>query len=142
MLLRNIAPFFILIRDVALSSMGWFQFRRYFSVGVINTLLHWVIFYLLVSLGLSQAMSNLLAFLVAVTFSYFVNSKVTFNSQYSFIKYVLFTGLMGIIAFTFGLIADYFSLAGIYTLVAFSATSFVLGFIISKVFIFKDPKSE
>ena len=125
-----------------MSSIGWFQFRRYFSVGVINTLLHWVIFYLLVSLGLSQAMSNLLAFLVAVTFSYFVNSKVTFNSQYSFIKYVLFTGLMGIIAFTFGLIADYFSLAGIYTLVAFSATSFVLGFIISKVFIFKDPKSE
>lgn len=123
-----------------MSSKGWFQFRRYFSVGIFNTLLHWFIFYLLLSLGLSQAPSNLIAFLISVTFSYFVNSKVTFNSQYSLIKYILFTGVMGVIAFTFGLIADYFSLAGIYTLVAFSATSFVLGFVISKLFIFKGQK--
>ncbi|EBU6655699.1 translocase, partial [Salmonella enterica subsp. enterica serovar Typhimurium] len=55
-------------------------FARYFSVGVINTLLHWVVFAALVYLAsTTQATANLIAFIVAVTFSFFANAKFTFK---------------------------------------------------------------
>lgn len=44
-------------------------FVRYTSVGVINTLLHWLVFAILFFAGSSQTIANLAAFCVAVTLS-------------------------------------------------------------------------
>nr|WP_092389551.1 GtrA family protein [Halopseudomonas salegens] len=52
-------------------------FLRYSSVGVLNTVLHWSIFLLLVSLfGISQAISNTIAFMAAVSFSYLATAHL------------------------------------------------------------------
>ncbi|EHO6297680.1 GtrA family protein, partial [Salmonella enterica subsp. enterica serovar Heidelberg] len=51
-------------------------FGRYISVGVLNTAIHWLCFGVMFSMiGFSQAISNVIAFCVAVTFSFFVNAK-------------------------------------------------------------------
>ncbi|MBJ9598129.1 GtrA family protein [Citrobacter werkmanii] len=57
-------------------------FGRYVSVGVLNTAIRWLCFGALFSLiGLGQSISNLVAFCVAVTFSFLVNAKWTFKSK-------------------------------------------------------------
>ncbi len=46
-------------------------FTKYFSVGILNTLIHWSIFGLLtVFLSTSQAIANLIGFIAAVSFSF------------------------------------------------------------------------
>lgn len=113
-------------------------FARYFSVGVINTLLHWVVFAALVYLAsTTQATANLIAFIVAVTFSFFANAKFTFKKKATGDRYVAFVGFMGVLSYLTGFIADKVNAAPIITLVAFSAISLVLGFLYSKLFVFK-----
>ena len=113
-------------------------FARYFSVGVINTLLHWVVFAALVYLAsTTQATANLIAFIVAVTFSFFANAKFTFKKKATGGRYVAFVGFMGVLSYLTGFIADKVNAAPIITLVAFSAISLVLGFLYSKLFVFK-----
>ncbi|EMM0854497.1 GtrA family protein [Morganella morganii subsp. morganii] len=113
-------------------------FARYFSVGVINTLLHWVVFAALVYLAsTTQATANLIAFIVAVTFSFFANAKFTFKKKATSGRYVAFVGFMGVLSYLTGFIADKVNAAPIITLVAFSAISLVLGFLYSKLFVFK-----
>lgn len=113
-------------------------FSRYFSVGIVNTCLHWVVFLLLhAGGGVSQALSNFLAFSVAVTFSFFANSWFTFKAKATLIKYFLFVSMMGVISFTVGAIADDLSLPALVTLVAFSGISLVLGFVFSNWIVFK-----
>lgn len=113
-------------------------FARYFSVGVINTLLHWVVFAALVYLAsTTQATANLIAFIVAVTFSFFANAKFTFKKKATCGRYVAFVGFMGVLSYLTGFIADKVNAAPIITMVAFSAISLVLGFLYSKLFVFK-----
>jgi len=56
-------------------------FARYASVGMINTAIHWIFFIIIHWLGANQAMSNMLAFLIAVTFSFFANARFTFKKK-------------------------------------------------------------
>lgn len=117
------------------------RLSRYFSVGIVNTLLHWAVFLLLnLVVGLTQSWSNLLAFLVAVTFSFFVNAQFTFNVKATPFKYLLFTSAMGVISFSVGALADMFYLPVWVTLVVFSGLSFVLGFAFSNWVVFKVRK--
>lgn len=116
-------------------------FARYFSVGVINTLLHWVVFAALVCVAsTTQAVANLVAFIVAVTFSFFANAKFTFKKKATGSRYVAFVGFLGAISYLTGFMADKGNTAPIITLVAFSATSLTLGFIYSKYIVFRDEK--
>ena len=92
-------------------------FVRYTSVGVINTLLHWLVFAILFFAGASQTIANLAAFCVAVTFSFFVNAR-----------------------WTFGKLADRAHINPVITLVAFSAISLVFGFIYSRFIVFRVKK--
>ncbi|MGK5721441.1 GtrA family protein [Proteus mirabilis] len=73
-------------------------FARYFSVGVINTLLHWVVFGIFVYLvTTTQATANLIAFIIAVTFSFFANAKFTFKKKATGRRYIAFTVFMGVL---------------------------------------------
>lgn len=116
-------------------------FLRYVIIGGVNTFIHWSIlgicFYVL---HLSQATSNLLGFCVAVTFSFFANAKWTFNSETSLIRYFIFVGFMGLLAYAFGFLADYLSAPPFHTAVAFSAFSLLFGYVYSKFVVFSKRK--
>ncbi|OYQ82215.1 translocase [Wohlfahrtiimonas chitiniclastica] len=76
------------------------MFQKYFSIGILNTLLHWLIFAIaLQCFGIGQGSANLIAFVVAVTFSFYMNAKFTFKKQATGLRYVLFVGFMGLLSY-------------------------------------------
>ena len=89
---------------------------------------------------MNQAISNLIAFCVAVTFSFFVNAKWTFKSKATTGRYVAFVIFMGCVATLTGYIADRLHAPALITLMAFSGFSLVAGFIYSKFIVFRDAK--
>lgn len=114
------------------------MFLKYCSIGVVNTALHWLIFGLCFTLlNLNQSTANLTAFLVAVTFSFFMNAKFTFNQAPTGLKYILFTVFMGFLSYITGLISDKLSLHPILTLLSFSIISLAFGYLYSKWIVFK-----
>ena len=107
-------------------------------VGILNTAIHWALFVLLYyRFDVAQSHANLAAFACAVTFSFFANAKVTFQSPISLSRYIAYVGFLGLIAYSIGLIADLNSARAIYTLGSFSIISFCIGFLYSRYFIFK-----
>ncbi|MHB0776538.1 GtrA family protein [Halomonas sp. WWR20] len=116
------------------------RFSRYLGVGVINTLIHWAVFLLLhMAWGFDQAASNVMAFAVAVTFSFFANAAFTFQVRATSVRYALFVIFMGGVSLGVGWLADRLMLSPWVTLVAFSALSLVLGFIYSHYIVFRRP---
>ncbi|MBN7120351.1 translocase [Erwinia billingiae] len=115
-------------------------FARYTSVGVVNTAVHWAVFFSLHAAGVNQAFSNMSAFGVAVTFSFFANVKFTFNSKTTTRRYLIYLGFMGALAASVGLMSDRLGLPSIVTLITFSAVSLVVGFFYSKYIVFRDEK--
>jgi len=115
-------------------------FLRFALVGAVNTGIHWSIFGASVYLGLSQALSNLIAFLCAVTFSFFANSAFTFKASPTAKRYIAFTLFMGGMAVSFGYTADILHVNPVITLISFSGLSLIAGFIYSKYFVFKEYK--
>ncbi|WP_302421643.1 GtrA family protein [uncultured Citrobacter sp.] len=114
---------------------------RYISVGIVNTALHWAVFGIMVYIIKNdQAVSNVVAFLCAVTFSFFANAKFTFNAKATSRGYILFVGFMGLLSFISGQISDRFNISPLITLIEFSSISLVCGFVYSKFVVFRDPK--
>ena len=117
-------------------------FSRYLSVGALNTLLHWAVFTaILTATSFSQAIANLVAFAVAVSFSFIVNSHFTFKAKATGRRYLGFVGFMGLLSLLIGGAADRLGLPPLITLVAFSAISLVCGFLYSKYVIFRSVDS-
>lgn len=118
-------------------------FSKYFSVGILNTALHWLVFYLLNSTtAIGQAWSNLTAFAVAVTFSFFVNARYTFKATATTTRYLAFVSFMTVISFMTGWIADLYNSPPIFTLIVFSGISLILGFIYSRYIVFREKANE
>lgn len=116
-------------------------FAKYTSVGIINTLIHWVVFAMCIYvLHTNQAMANFAGFVVAVSFSFYANAKFTFNSTTTTLRYMLYVGFMGTLSAAVGWAADMCALPPLVTLVTFSAISLVCGFIYSKFIVFRDVK--
>lgn len=112
-------------------------FSRYASVGVINTLLHWSIFALAYHWLDSQSLSNLIAFCIAVSFSFFANARWTFRSEATAWRYAAFVAFMGLLSWGVGKMADVIALPPLLTLVGFSALSLILGFVYSRFCVFR-----
>lgn len=117
----------------------FYLFRKYVSVGVLNTGLHWTVFFILVwFIKLNTAWANLLAFFVAVTFSFFANAAYTFQTSATKKKYILFTVFMAALSFALGWVSDALHLQPLIALISFSLLSLVLGFLYSRYIIFKN----
>lgn len=115
------------------------SFYHYGIIGIINTGIHFFVFILFTKvLHISQIFSNLIAFLVAVTFSYYANSKFTFQAKKSLTKYLLYIFCMGTLSVVIGYLGDIYKLYPVITFIIFSATSLILGFLLSKYLIFRD----
>jgi putative flippase GtrA len=116
-------------------------FSRYLSVGVLNTILHWIVFVSILTLSsVGQAVANLVAFGVAISFSFFINSRFTFKSKATTGRYVIFVGFMGMLSLLTGAMADRLDWQPLVTLVAFSAISAMCGFLYSKYVVFRSAK--
>ncbi|WP_395306019.1 GtrA family protein [Enterobacter sp. ECC-019] len=116
-------------------------FSRYVSVGVINTALHWMCFGALFHfMSTSQALANVVAFCIAVTFSFFANAKWTFKARATSGRYIAFVAFMGIMAGLTGFVADVIGAPPVITLIAFSGFSLIAGFIYSNFIVFRNAK--
>ena len=114
------------------------QFSRYFTIGILNTLVHWGVFlFLHWIILLEQSLSNMGGFIFAVIFSFFMNAKFTFNQATSIERFLGYITFMGGISYLIGKWADKLELPALVTLVSFSGISLVLGFFYSKFIIFK-----
>lgn len=116
-------------------------FSKYAAIGVLNTMIHWVVFSVCVyALDTGQALANFGGFVVAVSFSFFANARFTFNSSTTTMRYMLYVGFMGTLSAAIGWEADNVGLPPLVTLIIFSAISLVCGFIYSKFIVFRDAK--
>ena len=116
-------------------------FTKYITVGVFNTALHWFVFSVGVYIfSVNQASANLLAFVTAVTFSFFANAAFTFKARPKVKGYFLFVAFMGLMSVLVGKLSDYYQIAPIITLVEFSLISLVCGFFYSKHIVFREEK--
>ncbi|CAN7265018.1 GtrA family protein [Pseudomonas umsongensis] len=114
----------------------------YTVIGVANTLIHWQIFFLLsVAAGFTQAASNLAAFCVAASFSFYMNALYTFDAKASVGGYLSFMLAMGALSFGVGHAGDVWRLHGLLTVALFSGLSLVLGFLFSKYVVFRERDS-
>lgn len=114
-------------------------FKKYLTVGVLNTVLHWLIFLcFFYVLKAPQSISNLTAFLIAVSFSYIMNAKYTFKQKKEIKKYLMYIVFMGALSFFTGYVADKINLPSLLTLILFSLISLIVGFIYSKKIVFKE----
>ncbi|USX01014.1 GtrA family protein [Pseudomonas proteolytica] len=113
-------------------------FSRYATIGVLNTAVHWAAFFGAIYLfGLSQSISNLCAFCIAVTFSFILNARFTFKQKATGKKYTAYVVFMGALSVLVGAVSDAVHIAPIITLVFFSAVSLGIGFLYSRFVIFR-----
>lgn len=106
-------------------------------MGVLNTSVHWLIFLALINISsVGQAIANLLAFICAVTISFFANAKITFRRQTSLRRYLTYVLFLGALAWAIGKGAERTGLPAIITLIGFSVISLVTGFLYSRFIVF------
>lgn len=115
------------------------EFPIYSLIGVANTLIHWQLFFVFrAAFDLSQASSNFLAFCVAASFSFYLNAIFTFAMHASLGRYLLFMACMGTISLALGWLGDCWGWPGMVTVLLFSLTSLVCGFLLSKWVVFRE----
>lgn len=114
------------------------HFSIYVYIGVLNTLIHWGVFLTLHSVLLArQLVSNLCAFAVAATFSFYANSRYNFKRAVSWARYLSFIGFMAFLSLAIGWLGDELVMPGIVTLVVFSGVSLVVGYFYANYVVFR-----
>lgn len=117
-------------------------FASYCSVGLANTALHAAVFlFFNRMLGINQTWSNLAGFLSAVSLSYWLNARFTFDSERSWRRYLLYLSLMASLSLGTGLAGDVFAWPPVSTLLLFSAISLCCGYYVSRRLVFPGRRS-
>lgn len=102
-------------------------------------MVHWsVFFFLLYGATLNQAWSNFIAYMFALTFSFYANARFTFKAKISKRRYVSFVSFMAVLSVVMGNIADEMALAPLVTMVVFSFISLVIGFSYSHLIVYRE----
>ena len=107
-------------------------FLKYLIVGIFNTAVHVVVFAAMQLAGNDQALSNLVAFIVAVSFSFIANARLTFKVPVSLMRYCVFVAGMGSLSASLGYFADSQRWPPPLTVGVFSLISLLLGFLFSR----------
>ncbi|MFJ4442235.1 GtrA family protein [Pseudomonas sp. NPDC089422] len=107
-------------------------FLKYLIVGILNTTVHVVVFAALLAAGNDQALSNLVAFVAALSFSFFANARFTFRVPVSLMRYCVFVAGMGSLSASLGYIADSQGWPPPLTVGLFCLVSLPLGFVFSR----------
>ncbi|MNG74422.1 hypothetical protein D3C76_400410 [compost metagenome] len=122
--------------------MSWARFSRYCLIGLGNTAIHWLVFLLMhLRVGASQTLSNLSAFAMAASLSYFANARYTFMVRPSGARYVLYLSGMGGLSVLTGAVGDWAQRSPWLTLTGFSALSLMVGYVYSNTVVFRRDAS-
>ena len=114
----------------------------YFVVGVLTTIVNFIVYYALIYIGLDYKISNTIAFIVSVIFAFITNKKYVFLSDKSyfqeFIKFSfgrLFTYVLDI--GTLIILIEMFSLSEYISKLWTNILVMIANYIISKLWTFK-----
>jgi putative flippase GtrA len=114
----------------------------YFVVGVLTTIVNFIVYYALIYIGLDYKISNTIAFIVSVIFAFITNKKYVFLSDKSyfqeFIKFSfgrLFTYVLDI--GTLIILIEMFSLSEYISKLWTNILVMIANYIISKFWTFK-----
>ncbi|MET1116849.1 MAG: GtrA family protein [Comamonas sp.] len=113
-----------------------YLFVKYLTVGVANTVVHAIVFFIGILL-LSQSLANLLAFFVSASFSFFANARFTFKAAPKKWKYLLYLFFMGGLSYFVGYFCGYVGVAPVLTFILHCLLSLIIGFLFSK-FLFEE----
>lgn len=113
------------------------QFVIYCIIGLFNTTIHGITFYIFYSFLEFQGICNLLGFLVAVTFSYFANAFFNFKKKPALCAFLKMTFSLGLLAFVLGCYSDIQHIHPAITFIGTVLLSTVLGFLVTKFYVFK-----
>ena len=114
-----------------------YLFGKYASISVLNTIVHWFIFFfLLYGVSLDQAWSNLIAYMFALTFSFHVNARFTFKARVNKRRYFSFVSFMAMLSFFMGTLADNIGMQPLMPIAFFSFISLFIGLSYSKLVVF------
>ena len=120
-----------------------FRFIKFGLVGVLNTLINWILFILLNSIGVYYIISNIIAYIISTLNSYLWNSKWVFKYSGDNIKETSFKFIvLNIIGLTLNTIILYLlvDIVGLNKLIALVITTgivMILNYFINKLWVFK-----
>jgi len=118
------------------------RFARYSLVGLANTAVHASVFLVLHWVGgLSQTGSNLTGFLAAASLSFCLNAHFTFQTYRSWRRYWAFMAFMALLSLAIGALGDALTWAPAVTIVVFSASSLVMGYVFCRRVVFAGGQS-
>lgn len=113
------------------------QLLQYGLIGIANTMIHGIVFFLLLDL-FTQAISNLFAFFAAVSFSFYMNAIFTFKERPTPVRFLKMVFFMAICSYGFGFMGDYCQLEPAVTIVIYFILNPFIGFIFTKFLVFKN----
>ena len=119
------------------------RFIKFGLVGVLNTIINWVLFILLNSIGLYYIISNIIAYSISTLNSYLWNSKWVFkyngdNVNQTTFKFITLN-IIGLVLNTIilFLLVDIIKLPKIISLIITTGIVMILNYFINKLWVFK-----
>lgn len=113
-----------------------YQVVSYGLIGILNTGIHFVVFWFVLKICLYQSLANLMGFLVAVTFSFVMNAKYTFKARPTRMRFLKMVVLMALVSLVFGAIGDYFRMNPLLTFGVYFVLNPLIGFCVTKFLVF------
>lgn len=124
-------------------SKDFFNFIKFAIVGVMNTLLNWIIFFFLNNIGVYYIVSNIIAYTISTIHSYFWNSIWVFkysegSKAKASLKFILLNigGLVLNTSILF-ILVDIFKMDKFIGLVLTTAIVMIINYIFNKIWVFK-----
>ena len=124
-------------------SRDLFRFIKFGLVGVLNTLINWVLFILMNSMGVYYILSNIIAYSISTLNSYIWNSKWVFkysgdNIKETTLKFIILN-VVGLILNTVILyiLVDIVSLYKLIALMLTTGIVMIFNYFINKLWVFK-----
>lgn len=114
-----------------------YQAISYGAIGVLNTGIHFVVFWFILRICNYQSLANLLGFLVAVTFSFVMNAKFTFRKKPTTRRFLKMVVLMAFVSVVFGAMGDFLHLYPLITFGIYFVLNPIIGFLITKFLVFE-----
>ena len=109
----------------------------YGVIGVINTAIHFAVFWCAVIAGASQVVGNSLGFTAAVAVSFFLNAHFTFRRTPTWQRFLRMYSSMLLVSWGFGWLGDTFNLPLFVTFIVYCIINPAIGFCVTKFFVLR-----
>lgn len=124
-----------------------FRFIKFALVGILNTLINWILFFILNNMGVYYLIANVISYSISTLNSYVWNSKWVFkykgdNKKETTLKFILLN-IFGLILNTLILfvLVDKLGFNKMIGLIITTAIVMIINYLINKLWVFKGTKS-